>query len=248
MEDLVHDATKDAHAVLLYVVGPSALDGPTVGHKNVSAPEQPIMMGVGTIKRTVSQRERCKMKTSLITTLSAAALALTGCGSKESATQEANTSVAANTVAAPAPAAPISNGQMFANEAAASDAFEIESSRLALASSSSAAVKKFAQSMIDAHTASTDKLKTAATAATPAITPDPALTPEQQAKLTSLKQTNGTAFDQAYVAAQVEGHQKTLDMLRAYSTSGEVAELKAFATTLAPTVAAHLNMAKAIKI
>ena len=53
---------------------------------------------------------------------------------------------------------PASGAQSFANIAAASDAFEIETSRLALANGASAAVKSYANKMIEAHTASTAKL------------------------------------------------------------------------------------------
>lgn len=179
-------------------------------------------------------------------TLSAAALSLAACGHKDTTTvTTANTTDVTNTdtAAVPTPSA----DQTFANAAAASDAFEIATSKLALTKSSSSSIKKFAQKMIDAHTDSTAKLKAAVASAGPTITPDPTLTGDQQAKLTSLQTLSGKDFDQAYAAAQVEGHQKTLDTLRAYSSSGAVPALKAFATKLVPTVAAHLNMAKGLK-
>ena len=182
--------------------------------------------------------------TALTAMASATALALAACGQK-TATSDAggNNMVVADT----GTVAPASGGQAFANTAAASDAFEIATSRLALTNSSSSGIKKFAQSMIDAHTDSTAKLQTAASAASPAITPDPTLTAEQQAKLDAMKPLSGAAFDTAYAAGQTEGHQKTLDTLRAYSTSGDVPSLKSFAATLVPIVTAHLNMAKSLK-
>jgi putative membrane protein len=191
------------------------------------------------------------MRILAIATLSGAALALAGCGEKASTTSTSVTGenmVAASGVNDSAPVMPdLSGGQAFANAAAASDAFEIASSKLALANSSSASIKKFAQMMIDAHTDSTAKLKAAVSGASPAITPDPTLSAEQQAKLDAMKASSGAAFDDAYAAGQAEGHQKTLEALRAYSTTGDVAELKAFATKLVPIVAAHLNMAKSLK-
>jgi putative membrane protein len=183
--------------------------------------------------------------------LGAASLALAGCGKKDDApaATDSNLAIADNQIAAAGNAAApaFSPGQAFANAAAASDAFEIATSQLALANSSSAAVKKFAQHMIDAHSRSTAKLKTAAAGATPAIVPDPALTLEQQAALDAMKGKSGAEFDQAYVAAQTDGHQKTLDALRGYATSGDSPALKAFAAEIAPTVAAHLNLAKSLK-
>ena len=185
------------------------------------------------------------MKFGTITTLSAAALALAACGKKNETTADTtNASIAGtgNDMTATTPAA--SGGQGFANAMAASDAFEIATSRLALTSATSSGVKAFAQQMIDAHTDSTARLQTAAAGAS--ITPDPTLTPEQQATLDSLKAAQGKAFDTAYIAGQAAGHQKTLDTLRAYSTTGDVPALKAFATTLTPIVAAHLNMVKSM--
>ena len=182
---------------------------------------------------------------------SAAALALAGCGSKTETTSVDNTTVVTSetdtaNLAVPAPV-PLSPGQTFANAAASSDAFEIATSQLAQTASTSAAIKAFAGKMISAHTGSTEKLKTAAAGASPAITPDPTLTAEQQSTLDALKTKTGAEFDAAYKAAQVDGHQKTLDALKAYSASGDVPQLKTFATGLVPTVTAHLNMAKALK-
>lgn len=177
-----------------------------------------------------------------------AALTLGGCGRKVDTTSN-NAAAApvnsANTIE-PAPVAE-SAGQTFANAAAASDRFEIESSRLAQANSQSASVKKFAESMIRAHTDSTAKLGQAASAASPAIVPKPLLTAEQQQSLDALKGKKGADFDAAYIEAQTRGHQETLDTLKAYSASGEVPSLKEFAAKLIPIVTAHLNMAKGLK-
>ncbi|HWU94559.1 MAG TPA: DUF4142 domain-containing protein [Sphingomonas sp.] len=185
-------------------------------------------------------------------TLGVTALALAGCGSKtETTTTTDSTTVATNTDGtmandmAMAPAA--SAGQTFANAAAASDAFEIATSQLADSQGASAKTKKFAADMIKAHTDSTAKLKTAASAATPALVPDPMLTAEQQQTLDSLKSLKGADFDKAYAAAQVDAHQKTLDALKVNAGSNDVPQqLRDFATGLIPTVTAHLNMAKSL--
>jgi putative membrane protein len=177
--------------------------------------------------------------------VSAAALALAGCGKKEDA---AVTTAPGAEVSGAADNAPVaaSPGQAFANAAASSDAFEIASSQLAADKAGSAKTKTFAQQMIKAHTESTAKLKSAAGAATPPLTPDPALTPAQLQTLVALKAKSGAEFDTAYAAAQVEAHRMTLDALKAYSASGDVPSLKSFATELVPIVTAHLNMAKSL--
>jgi putative membrane protein len=187
------------------------------------------------------------------TMLGAAALALAGCGSKtenhstDTVVTTGNSDAAAMGSSDAAVSAAASAGQTFANAAASSDAFEIATSQLAATRASSPAVKKFADAMIKAHTESTAKLKTAAAAASPAITPDPALSPAQQQKLDALKALNGATFDSAYAAAQVEAHQQTLEALKANAANQQVpASLRDFATRLIPTVTAHLNLARSL--
>lgn len=187
-----------------------------------------------------------------------AAFALDACSHKDNSDAAGNSAgasmAALNDRNAAAPSAADQNGQVaalapgqtFANQAAASDAFEIATSKLALDKAGKPADKKFARQMITAHTASTAKLKTVSGGLSPAITPDPTLTAEQQQALTDLQTKTGADFDTAYKAAQIDGHQKTLDALKAYAASGDVPDLKAFASGLVPTVTAHLNMAKAL--
>ncbi|WP_303761875.1 DUF4142 domain-containing protein (plasmid) [Novosphingobium aerophilum] len=184
------------------------------------------------------------MKPLLLVSLSAAALCLSACGKKAEPVENTAATSAAEP-AAPAPAV-LSPGQAFANTAAASDAFEIETSKLAASKAQSAKIKSFAEQMIKAHTDSTAKLKTAAAAATPAITPDAALTPAQQQELADLQTKSGAEFNRAYARLQADGHQKTLNALKAYAASGDVASLKTFASELVPIVTAHLNMAKGL--
>mgnify|MGYP005998815499 CR=1 FL=1 len=182
-----------------------------------------------------------------------ALLALAACGQK----QDNASTAAMNSVdtynqadaSAPAPAQTPAMGaaQSFVNTAAASDAFEIETSRLALTNGASASVKSYAQKMIDAHTGSTAKLKALSAGMTPALTPDATLNAQQQATLDQLKSLKGTAFDQAYIAAQTSGHQQTLDALKGYAATGDAPALKSFASDLIPTVTAHLNMPKGLK-
>ena len=186
------------------------------------------------------------MNRSILMTVSVAALALASCG-KKAEPMAANSSIDATNSAVAENAPLMSAGQTFANAAAASDNFEIETSKLAAASAASATTKAFAQSMIKAHTDSTAKLKAAAGEAMPAITPDPTLTPEQVQAVEALKGKEGAAFDAAYAEAQVNAHQMTLDALKAYAASGDVPSLKSFASTLVPVVTAHLNMAKGLK-
>lgn len=194
------------------------------------------------------------MKTKLLILFSGSLLTLAACGKHDADNSAAGDNIAVtdnmavdNIGAANDTAASPLTAQGFANAAAASDRFEIESSQLAATNGSSAAVKKFATQMIAAHAASTAKLKSTLATQSPAMTPDDTLSPEQQATLDSLKGQTGAAFDSAYAAAQVDAHTKALDALKNYSASGDNAALKGFADGLIPTVTSHLNLAKGLK-
>lgn len=182
------------------------------------------------------------MKYTVFIAASAAALALAGCKKEPAPSGDMVTSAASDSVVAPMAKASASLSQQFADAAATSDAFEIESSKLAATRAKSDKVKHFAEQMIKAHTESTIKLKTAS----PTV-PMPQLTSMQQQTLDTLGALTGAEFDAAYVKAQVDAHQMTLDTLKAYSVNGDAPPLKAFATALIPTVTAHLNMAKGLK-
>jgi putative membrane protein len=212
-----------------------------------AAPERRDAPHVVGARGLMRNREYDSMKPSTFALLGAATLGLAACGGPKdtgnAAADAANDSVALNTTAAaiPGPA------QAFANTAAASDAFEIAASQLALEKSGSANVKKFATHMIAAHTESAGKLKAAAATASPALTPDATLTAGQQAKLDSLRAASGGAFDTAYIAEQRAAHDAALAALRDYAANGDAAPLKALAAELVPVVAAHVNMAKSLK-
>ncbi len=189
------------------------------------------------------------MKHTTLIAVSVAALALAGCKKEAPAGDAMATSAAADsTIPGVTPAAEVqrSPSQVFADTAAASDAFEIATSQLAADKASSAKVKTFAQQMIKAHTESSKKLEAAAASATPKIVPDAAMTAQQQQVLSDLQGKSGAEFDKAYAAAQVDAHQSTLNALKAYATGGDVAGLKSFATEMIPAVTAHFNMAKGL--
>ena len=80
------------------------------------------------------------------------------------------------------------------------------------------------------------------TAAPQPITPDPAMTPEQQGNLDALRAASGEAFDTAYKTQQVAAHEKALSALQGYAASGDMPEIKSWASTTAPIVQGHLEM------
>ena len=191
------------------------------------------------------------MTNKVLMVVSASALALAACGQRnDEAASDVNVAVDNGVVVdngMMADAALPTSAQGFANTAAASDRFEIESSKIAASQGQSAAIKSYAAKMISAHQESTAKLKTIASGLNPPVTPDDTLSAAQQADLDGLKGKTGAEFDTAYAAAQVKAHQAALDALNAYAASGDTPALKDFAKGLVPTVTAHLNMAKGLK-
>ncbi|MFT3965174.1 MAG: DUF4142 domain-containing protein [Sphingobium sp.] len=143
-------------------------------------------------------------------------------------------------------ATPTPTGQEFADKAARSDAFEIEAAKLAAVNAVSPQVKAFAKMMVAAHTESTAKVKAAAKEASPAITPDAALTRDQNEDLAELKALKGAEFDKKYIAGQVDAHEDALDLLRKYAADGTVPSLKKAAGEIVPVVEKHLASAKAL--
>ncbi|WP_084583366.1 DUF4142 domain-containing protein [Sphingomonas azotifigens] len=140
-------------------------------------------------------------------------------------------------------AAPMT-GQDFANTVAASDAYEIAAGKLAQQKATTSDLKDFGKEMVDDHTKSTAKLKTAAGKASPAITPAPAMTDEQQANLKTLQSATGTAFDTAYKSQQVVAHQKALAAVQAYAGSGDVPQLREFAHDAEDMISKHYDKIK----
>lgn len=68
---------------------------------------------------------------------------------------------------------------------------------------------------------------------------------EQQATGEKIKSQSGAAFDAAYVAAQVEGHTKSISKAQQEISSGSHPEVKAFATDYLPKAQMHLQHAQA---
>lgn len=70
---------------------------------------------------------------------------------------------------------------------------------------------------------------------------------EHKAIADNLRNLSGTAFDKAYAAAMVEGHQKMLSLMRTEASTGVDANLKDFAAKTAPVVQTHLEHAQRLQ-
>jgi putative membrane protein len=132
----------------------------------------------------------------------------------------------------------------FVTEAAASDMFEIESSKLALAQSQDPATKTFAQQMITDHTKTSEELKALVSGGKVKATIPTAMSSAQQSMVDDLKKLKGDDFTKQYHSDQEDAHEDAVDLFKRYGEEGENADLKAWAAKTRPALEHHLMMAK----
>ncbi|WP_158747367.1 DUF4142 domain-containing protein [Acidisphaera sp. L21] len=146
--------------------------------------------------------------------------------------------------AAPPPPALSTADQTFVNAAAGSDAAEVQEGQLAATKARSARVKKFASTMVDAHTKTTQQLMTIAQSK--GVTPDATVPQMATDQMTALNAARPAAFDHLYTRDQVADHVAAVQVYQAEIANGQDADLKAFATSTLPTIQQHLRMARQI--
>ena len=144
-------------------------------------------------------------------------------------------------VAAPQPPPLAAADQSFITAAAASDAFEVQAGQLALTKGRSARVKKYANTMVSAHTQTTQQLTQIAQSK--GVTPTATLTPDQQQMLTQLQNAKPAMFDRAYLHDNIVAHQATEKVFQDEIANGQDADLKQFATTTLPIIQQHIKLA-----
>jgi putative membrane protein len=132
----------------------------------------------------------------------------------------------------------------FVTAAATSDMYEVEAGKIAEDRAQNPDVKAFAEKMVKAHTATTEKLKalladTHASAAPPAHLDD-----RRQGMIDELRGAKAADFDGRYLSQQIDAHKEALILMKGYAKDGDVAAIKKFAGKTAPVVQMHLNMAQ----
>jgi putative membrane protein len=126
---------------------------------------------------------------------------------------------------------------------------ETSAANIAKDRSDDSAVKAFADMMIADHTkADHEGMALAQRIGVTPAAPSTTLTSLQNFEEDSLKASErGAAFDRLYMAQQIDGHQRVLDLVNASISKATHAELKtALQTQVKPMVEAHLAKAKAI--
>ena len=124
--------------------------------------------------------------------------------------------------------------------ATSANLFEIESSRLALGKTQSAAIKEFADRMVGDHTRVANRARQLLSEL--GATPPPAmLEPAHQQQLDALKEVANPQFDRAYVEGQYTAHVEAIALMRDYARTGDNERLKTAAAEVLPTLQSHLD-------
>lgn len=131
-------------------------------------------------------------------------------------------------------------GTQYVAKAGAGDQYEIQSSRLVLATTKNAKLHSFAEGMIKDHTQSTADVKAAAKAGKVMAGP-PHLDAMGAKNIAALKAKTGTARDALYIQQQKTSHQMALQLQQGYADTGSVAPLKAAAAKIVPVVQHHIS-------
>jgi putative membrane protein len=132
--------------------------------------------------------------------------------------------------------------QKFVMNAAKGGMAEVELGKLAQDKASSDQVKNFGKRMVDDHGKANDELQTLAKNKNITLPTD--LDPKDKALKDRLSKLSGAAFDRAYMSAMLQDHRKDISEFRTESTSGQDADVKAFASKTLPTLEDHLKLAQ----
>ncbi len=134
----------------------------------------------------------------------------------------------------------------FVKEAALSDMFEIQSSKLAQEKGSNKD-KAFAAKMIQDHSQTTDELKSLVSGGKVNAQLPADLDSSHKSKLDKLNGLSGKDFSKRYDSDQVSGHKDAVSLFRRYAKGGDNPDLKAFAAKYLPHIQEHLKMAQDLR-
>lgn len=169
-----------------------------------------------------------KLKSIYLTSFFATALFFTACD-KENDENEVN-----------------AQDETFISGASKSNRSEIELSTIALQKGTNTGVKAYAQMMITEHTTAHTELQSIVGNLDTDVHLNDSLDADQIAMRNQLQALSGTAFDSAYIAGQVTGHQKTLGIFDAEIAGGENTQVEGYAIKYRPGIENHYNMADSI--
>jgi putative membrane protein len=138
-----------------------------------------------------------------------------------------------------------SGDKAFVMKAAQGGMTEVQLGQLAADKSTSQDVKDFGSKMVTDHGNANDELKSIASSKGIPL-PDK-LDAKHQAMVDKMTSLSGAAFDKAYVDAMVGAHKKDNALFTQEASSGQDADIKAFAAKTDETVKMHLSMIQDIQ-
>jgi len=152
--------------------------------------------------------------------------------------------IALLTVAGIATAAPLSNpDKQFLITAARTDMIEAHEGQMAENQANRADVKDFGKTLVQDHTQDYGQL-TALANKTGITIPkgiDAARTPDIQ----PLMHLNGAGFDRAFTRDEIAAHKRALAAFKREAEHGQDPDVKAYASSMIPTLEKHLQLAEA---
>ncbi|WP_405087978.1 DUF4142 domain-containing protein [Microbispora sp. NBC_01389] len=122
---------------------------------------------------------------------------------------------------------------------------EIQGGQTAEKQAASQAVKNAGSRFVKDHTALDEQVRKVATEYGVDLPSQP--TEKQQAELRKFAAKSGTAFDRAWIPAQVEDHRATLAALDKEASTGSSEKVRQLARDAIPVVKGHLNLVESIQ-
>jgi putative membrane protein len=129
----------------------------------------------------------------------------------------------------------------FVKQAAISDMFEIQSSKIAV-TKLTGPQKSFAEQMITDHTKTTKELTPQAKAAKIPLPKDMDSTHKKM--INKLNSLSGAEFQKEYFDDQVSAHKDAVSLFQRYGNGGDNQKLRDWASKTLPTLQHHLEMAQ----
>jgi len=166
-------------------------------------------------------------------------------GGTASSSPSGTASSSAGGTAAPSAGAagPSAQDTTYLTQNAQTNLAEITVGQLAAERAGDASIRQTAQQIVADHQQALSQLQTVAGSVGFTLPTEPNAMQQQQAQ--QLQGLSGTAFDEAYVPAQIEGHQMSVQHTQQEISSGSNQQLIDFATTYLPVAQDHLQMLQA---
>lgn len=133
----------------------------------------------------------------------------------------------------------------FLQQAAETNIAEQEMAEVAQERAAREEVKNYAKHLEQDHEKANQKLKSIAEEKNVELPDEPSKTHKQQTE--RLSELEGPAFDQAYLKAQVQAHQKAIKTFEQQAQSAQDPQVRQYAEQTLPTLREHLKQAQQLQ-